>query len=233
MSDQAPMTKPRRRIAVFIASFASYVVLVGAVLFTVCLSLRNDNALLEAVRQDNSTEVARLLAANCDPNARDWDGNSVLCYARSGPIARMLIQAGAASRAANGEGNTPLHFASYYGRIDVVAVLLANGANPNATNNLQETPLHWAAVDGMSDPDAAAKFSDLSFSGKARAVDMLVTAGGRVNAKDWAGSTPLHLAYSIGDKGLVKHLIAQGANESVRDVDGVTPIERGRGTKLY
>lgn len=37
-------------------------------------------------------------------------------------------------------GNTPLHLASYYGRIDTVGALIEEGADVTTTNNIGATP---------------------------------------------------------------------------------------------
>jgi ankyrin repeat protein len=43
-------------------------------------------------------------------------------------------------------GDTPLHSAARWGRLDIVNILLAAGAEVNAANVLDQTPLHYAVV---------------------------------------------------------------------------------------
>ena len=74
--------------------------------------------------------------------------------------------------AKNDNGETPLHSASYYGRIEVVKALLAAGANVNAKNKYDETPLHVAAE-----------------KGQVEVVEALLEAGADVKAKDKYGDS--------------------------------------------
>ena len=43
---------------------------------------------------------------------------------------------------------TPLHLASYYGRVEIVRVLLDGDASPNSKSNQGRTPLHIVAGGG-------------------------------------------------------------------------------------
>jgi len=76
---------------------------------------QDDNTLISACRCDDLAEVARLIAAGADVNARDNDGR------------------------------TPLVRAAWYGHPDIVAALLKAGADVDARNNDGKTALMWAA----------------------------------------------------------------------------------------
>ena len=75
------------------------------------------------------------------------------------------------------DGWTPLHLAAWFGRSEVVRVLLDSKADVDATYDNGWTPLHLAARQGHSE-----------------VVRVLLDAGADDNATDDNGRTPLHLA---------------------------------------
>ncbi|KAL5729246.1 hypothetical protein ACHQM5_002222 [Ranunculus cassubicifolius] len=110
---------------------------------------------------------------------------------------------------------TPLHIAAGYDNVELVKYLL-NCRGPEAIeleakNMYGETPLHMAAKNGCS--------------GAAR---LLLEHGAFVEAKANNGMTPLHLAVwnslQAKDCQTVKTLLEYNANCSVKDGDGLTPI---------
>lgn len=83
------------------------------------------------------------------------------------------------------EGMTPLHWASFAGRINVAEFLLTSKAQVNAKNRIGETPLHIAVM--LDNRDL---------------VRLLVLWGADVNAKDDVGMSPLSLATELGHSGI-------------------------------
>ena len=69
----------------------------------------------------------------------------------------------------------------------------------------------------------------LHFAVEARAedaiIELLVDRGAKVNAKDWAGDTALHVATLYGYSPQVAALLEQGANKRARNASGDTPCE--------
>ena len=65
------------------------------------------------------------------------------------PSARSL-QKKADVNAAEGDGATALHWASYRDRLDIADLLIASGAKVNAANDLGATPLWLAAQNGSA-----------------------------------------------------------------------------------
>jgi ankyrin repeat protein len=61
-----------------------------------------------------------------------------------------LITAGADKDAVSNYRDTPLHWAAYYGRTDIVQALITAGADKDARDNSGHTPLHEAAKYGLT-----------------------------------------------------------------------------------
>ncbi len=56
-----------------------------------------------------------------------------------------LISNGANTNVKDEYGNTPLHYASMCGNLEVVKYLINKGADINKKNNKGNTPLHYAS----------------------------------------------------------------------------------------
>jgi ankyrin repeat protein len=108
-----------------------------------------------------------------------------------------------------GNRNTPLHFSSEIGKVNVMRYLLDNGAEINARNPDQETPLHVAAS-----------------RGEIEASQLLVRKGASVDARSSSGKTPLHVAAAMrySDETLLGILLAAGADVNARSHTGQTPL---------
>jgi ankyrin repeat protein len=112
---------------------------------------------------------------------------------------RALLQKGADVNAAEGDGATALHWASYRDDVESVSVLIRAGAKVNAANDLGVTPL-WTA----------------SENGSEAMVRRLLEAGANPNAALLAGETPVMVASRSGYPAVVEQLIAKGANVNAR-----------------
>eukprot|EP01147_Barroeca_monosierra_P007019 gene7019-9600_t len=103
------------------------------------------------------------------------------------------------------DGYTPLHRASYNGRVRTIKFLIKSGAHIGAVTNDGWQPLHcatrWNHVEGM---------------------DMLLRAGANVNARTSGGLTPLLLAASRPDckEALSYLLLRSDVDMSVTTKDG-------------
>lgn len=78
-------------------------------------------------------------------------------------------------------GQSPLHRACLSGDVAMVKLLLEHGADPNAVNDFQETSVHYASKRGIP-----------------TLVHALVKAGGKLDAADKVGKTPVHNAAQTG-----------------------------------
>nr|WP_255565508.1 ankyrin repeat domain-containing protein [Wolbachia endosymbiont of Cylisticus convexus] len=101
----------------------------------------------------------------------------------------------------NKEGNTPLHVAARYGRLDAVKGLLTRGANIDARNNVNNTPLHIAARYGQLD-----------------VVKELLDKKAKIYTGNKAGNAPLHVAARYGQLDVVKELLTREANIDAKTV---------------
>ena len=145
--------------------------------------------------------VARAAAAERSPlidAARNADRDAL----------RTLLQQGASASAADADGTTALHWASYRDDVEAASLLLRAGAKVNAANDLGATPL-WIA----------------SLNGSAAMVQRLLEAGANPNAALLAGETPVMVAARAGSPIVVEQLLAKGANVNAHAARGQTATQ--------
>jgi uncharacterized protein len=120
---------------------------------------------------------------------------------------RALLQKGASVNAADADGATALHWASYRDDAESADLLIRAGANVNAANDLGATPLRAA-----------------SLNASAPMVKRLLDAGANPNIALLAGETPLMVASRSGNPAVVEQLIAKGATVNARGTRGQTAL---------
>jgi len=109
---------------------------------------------LHKAASNGHAEVVRLLVkAGAQVNAQTHTsgGSSIMSELEDDDFLR---QSGISASSAKGamamaqsfyrSGETPLHLAARWGKLDCARVLLENGANPNLADSQKETPLSWA-----------------------------------------------------------------------------------------
>ncbi|MEP6067550.1 MAG: ankyrin repeat domain-containing protein [Paracoccaceae bacterium] len=173
-----------------------------------------------AAHQGNSAQIERLLAEGADPNVRD---NAL---------------------------RTPIHVAAFASHDDVITILATGGADMNALENRVYDVLTIAAV--ADDPELVTLAMTLGnrpdlitsvYDGTAliaaahlghhEVVARLVTGGAPLDHVNNLGWTALMEAVVLGDGGsdhiqTVRILVDAGANKSITDRDGVTPLQHAK-----
>ena len=203
-------------------------------------------------------EVAALLDAWADAEARDKNGHpAARCRDRADAIA-ALLDAGADARTRGTRMPAPRCTGLRATAADAVAALLDAGADPNARDKDGRTPLHGASeerpcravaalLDAGADPNARDKDGETPLHGAASTTLHITswprsrrcsTPGPMPNARDKDGATPLHWAAYYGHAAAVAALLDAGADAEARNeygrhpaalCCGQRPSRRGRG----
>ena len=100
---------------------------------------------------------------------------------------------------------TPLFYASRFGYLECIKILIANGADVNKCDRWDETPLHQATIYGRAD-----------------CLEYLIDHGSgttkiNINATDNIGETSLHIASANGHEDCVRILLYKGADTDILD----------------
>ena len=148
---------------------------------------------------NGNTEVVEILIANgADVNTNDYQGRTAMMQAKEEGhtgVVELLRQHGA---------KETLHGAAASGNINEVKRLIAQGSDVNAKIQYDITPLLATR--------------ELSI------VELLVSKGARIDARNQGGRTLLHLACRNGHKDIAEFLIRKGADVNLRDGGGMTPL---------
>jgi ankyrin repeat protein len=149
-----------------------------------------------------------------------------------GQAVRRLLENKIDVNAAEPDGTTALHWASYRDDLGNAQLLLRAGANPNAANDLGATPIWTASVNGSvamvrllleagANPNAALLLGETALmaaarSGNADIVEQLLARGAKTNAHAARGQTALMWAVAQRHPDVVKVLLAHGADVHAR-----------------
>lgn len=186
--------------------------------------LRNDASLASA---RNASGISALLWAyyNGQPRVAELllaSGVQLDIFeaAAAGDLARsrvLLAHDPSLVDACSPDGFSPLGLAAFFGRPEVLKLLLNEGADPNAPsrNAMKVTPLHSAAAN---------REPALSL----RMVETLLRAGANPNVQQHGGWTPLQQAAAHGHAGMVELLLSHGADPAMKSDDGSTASDKAR-----
>jgi ankyrin repeat protein len=186
---------------------------------------RGQTALMWAAAEGHSDVVAALIEIGASVKAASKNGFSALVFAvvrNDVPSIKSLLAAGADPNRPLASGNWPLVVAMSYQHTDAALALLEGGANVTIRDRAGNSPLHVAAQQGD-----LAVVKDLL----ARGVDpnirtpRALAAAGRGGGGGFRGGpggeqTPLMMAARGDHEGVMRALVAAGADPKLRAQDG-------------
>lgn len=212
-------------------------------------------ALMWAAAEGHAPVVAALLAAHADLHATVGTGLTALLFAaRAGhaDAVRALLQAGAdinfattPKRTGNKlpkRGTTALTIALENGRYDLASLLLDLGADPNEIRS-GYTPLHiisWVRKADIGEDEGDPIPVENGRVTSEQLIRQLVAKGAKVNTPLTGGPsgsgriarkgcTPFMLAADTADTAFLKLLVELGADPTIKNVDGCTPLMAAAG----
>ncbi len=200
------------------AAFLLFIAM-GAVLSGLAMAQGNperERDLVHAAERGEIDAVRKLVAEGAQINWRDYRGRTALLAATQRnrvEVARFLIQEGADVNAKDLIQDSPFLLAGALGRLALLRLMIPAGADLTDTNRFGGTALIPAA-----------------HRGHVEAVKFLLTTKIDVNHVNNLGWTALMEAVVLGDGGaahteIVKLLVAAGANTTIADRDGITPLQ--------
>ncbi|XP_049941650.1 CARD- and ANK-domain containing inflammasome adapter protein-like [Schistocerca serialis cubense] len=174
-----------------------------------------ESSTVERGQEVNETTAVLLQTPSEARNLSQEEKNRRLIQAaKEGAIGDLqaLLASGADVRARDSDLEwTALHWAAFWGHVEVVRWLVGAGAEVDARNDYEATPLHFAAG-----------------SDRVAVVRVLTASSADPNAKDDEEQTPLHWAAERGYADTVRALLEAGADKEARDVRGSSPLDLAR-----
>ncbi len=178
-----------------------------------------ESALIDAAAAGRAGEVARLIAAGAALEAQDAQGRSALLLAVAGnhvAVAHALLEAGASPNTQAANRDTPWLLAGASGRAEIIAAMMPRKPDLTIRNRYGGNALIPACE-----------------RAHVEAVKLLLTSGIDVDHVNDLGWTCLLEIVILGDGGprhqeVAKLVLAAGADPSLADKDGVTPLAHAR-----
>jgi ankyrin repeat protein len=167
-----------------------------------------------AARAGQIERVTALLEGGAKVNSRDRNGDSPLNMAAAkgnAGLVDVLMKAGADVNLANLSGVTPLMGAAFSGNAEIVRKLLAAGAKTEPLDRVKKNAAIYAAGNGC-----------------APCLAQLLGPEKSVNARLENNLTLLMWAAGYGHEAVVRFLLEQGADRSLKDDRGKTAAEMAR-----
>ena len=200
---------------------------------------------LSRASENGHAEVAKLLlTAGANVNPKNADGLTPLALACTNghlKVAEILLTAGADLKARANTGDTALSRASAAGYPDIVKLILRGGQAITSEDLNAETALTQAVRAGHSDivklllPKTAGiklksygnqerRFLLAVLRGDLRSVMEATEHSANIECRTDDGDTALGSASALGNKEIVKHLLAKGADINAIMDDGSTAL---------
>lgn len=162
-----------------------------------------DRRLVQAAKANDVSQVAELIRAGGDVNAKDSLQDSAFLYAGAeglNEVLRLTLASGADVSSTNRFGGTALIPASEHGHVETVRILLEAGVPVNHVNSLGWTALQEAILLN----DGGPRQQDV--------VRQLLAAGADPAIPDPQGRTALENARRLGFAGIVRIIESGPAN---------------------
>lgn len=150
----------------------------------------------------------------------------------------IFIDAKVSTEIRNSRNWTPLMMAAFYGRDEIVDLLMQHDADVNASDLGGNSALHWAAFGGHTNCLKQlilhrAKISASNNFGwtplmqavarnHPMVVSLLIASGVNLDNIADDGYTALHKAAALGHSDIVKLLLIEGADKDIKTIDGDT-----------
>ncbi|MGF9765392.1 ankyrin repeat domain-containing protein [Bacillus albus] len=179
-----------------------------------------ETALLTATEKQETTTVISLLKKGADINITDSKGRTPLMiatYKNDVKTAKALIEAGADVNIQDDMKNNPFLYAGAEGYLHILKLTIDAGADPSLTNRYGGTALIPASEHGYIDVIN----------------ELLTRTSVDVNHVNNLGWTALMEAIVLSNgnetqQQVIRLLIKHGADVTIPDNDGVTPLEHAR-----
>jgi ankyrin repeat protein len=184
-------------------------------------------SLFYAIGDDDVEGARSLIMQGADPNANVPGSDMKLLMAvQSAAMTKMLLLYGSNPNLTDDKGATALHYlVTNPSAPEIVPMLIGSGANINksAEELGNRTPLHEACQ---------WYFEGRDHSIGERVIRLLVSSGADINATEYLGKTLLHKAVENNKPDLLILLLELGADPTIKDRDGMTPLESAQHLKL-
>nr|WP_274364142.1 MULTISPECIES: ankyrin repeat domain-containing protein [unclassified Paenibacillus] len=183
-----------------------------------------NRSLIQAAESGNTDKVLQLINDGADINTRDARGRTPILAATHGNKAetvKALIEAGADIHLQDNILDNPFLYAGAEGFLEIVKLLIDAGADPTITNRYGGTALILASEHGYVEV----------------VKELLTRTEIDVNHVNNLGWTALMEAIVLNNGGerqqqVIRLLIEHGANVTIPDKNGVTPLEHAKARRF-